>query len=45
MLEVRELAAIAFYEKSGWIRTGTAPADWVLPDGRRAVEHRYVPGR
>ncbi|MBY4211658.1 GNAT family N-acetyltransferase [Rhodococcus fascians] len=38
-------AAIALYEKSGWIRTGTAPADWVLPDGRRAVEHRYVPGR
>ncbi|MBX5333929.1 GNAT family N-acetyltransferase [Rhodococcus fascians] len=44
-VEQGSAAAIAFYGKSGWIRTGTAPADWVLPDGRRAVEHRYVPGR
>ncbi|MDJ0409412.1 GNAT family N-acetyltransferase [Rhodococcoides fascians] len=44
-VEQGSAAAIAFYEKSGWVRTGTAPADWVLPDGRRAVEHRYVPGR
>lgn len=36
-------AAIAFYEKSGWVRIGSREGGWVLPGGRRAVEHRYVP--
>lgn len=34
--------AVAFYERLGWRRVGTRPADWVAQDGRRRTVHLYV---
>ncbi|GAA2558051.1 GNAT family N-acetyltransferase [Pseudonocardia hydrocarbonoxydans] len=34
--------AVAFYERLGWRRVGTRPADWVALDGGRRTVHLYV---
>jgi len=35
--------AVAFYERLGWRRVGTRPADWMARDGGRPTVHLYVP--
>lgn len=35
-------AAIALYEKLGWRLVDVRPASWVMTNGRRPVERRYV---
>jgi GNAT superfamily N-acetyltransferase len=44
VLEVEDggRAAIAFYERHGWRRVGTAESDWTTADGRTALMHTYV---
>ncbi|TMR30037.1 GNAT family N-acetyltransferase [Nonomuraea zeae] len=41
------LAAIAFYERSGWRRVGSSRAGWLNAAGEPALVHHYVspPGR
>ncbi|GAA3218294.1 GNAT family N-acetyltransferase [Pseudonocardia petroleophila] len=34
--------AVAFYERLGWRRVDTRPADWMAQDGRRRTVHVYV---
>jgi GNAT superfamily N-acetyltransferase len=35
-------AAIALYERRGWTRVWTGPAEWVTPDGTHPLVHEYV---
>lgn len=35
-------SAVALYERTGWRRTVTRPADWTTPDGRAVFLHHYV---
>ncbi|WP_405734694.1 GNAT family N-acetyltransferase [Streptomyces sp. NBC_01537] len=44
VLEVEDggRAAIAFYERRGWRRVGTAESDWTTADGRTALMHTYA---
>ena len=44
VLEVEDggRAAIAFYERHGWRRVGTAESDWTTADGRTARMHTYA---
>jgi GNAT superfamily N-acetyltransferase len=37
--------AVAFYERLGWRRIDTRPADWMAQDGRRRTVHVYVAPR
>jgi GNAT superfamily N-acetyltransferase len=35
-------AAIGLYERRGWRRIGTQPADWLAPDGTHPIVHLYA---
>ena len=35
-------SAIALYERTGWRRTDTCPADWTTPDGAPVTLHHYA---
>jgi GNAT superfamily N-acetyltransferase len=41
VLEVANAAAAAYYERTGWILTGSAVADWTAPDGSPVTLRRY----
>ena len=41
VLEVANAAAAAYYERTGWIFTGSAVADWTAPDGSPVTLRRY----
>ncbi len=45
MLEVvadERSSAIALYERTGWRRVDTYPADWTTPDGAPVSLHHYA---
>ncbi|MGW4940024.1 GNAT family N-acetyltransferase [Actinoplanes sp. NPDC004185] len=41
VLEVADAAAAAYYERTGWLFTGSAVADWTAPDGSPVTLRRY----
>jgi GNAT superfamily N-acetyltransferase len=38
----RRARAIRVYERTGWRRVGTGPADWVNPSGERPLLHYFL---
>jgi GNAT superfamily N-acetyltransferase len=46
ILDVAELgsgAAIALYERAGWLHTSSTTADWTTPDGEPVTMRYYRP--
>ncbi|MEV6430411.1 GNAT family N-acetyltransferase [Nocardia sp. NPDC051463] len=41
-VETGAAAAIALYERTGWMRVHSQPDGWTTPDGRAAFLHHYV---